>query len=110
MVMGGDSCSEGHGFESQPCILDGHFFILICCKICNDVCLKRLKRNDKRDRGWPNLLKNVHIWGGHHSSVISSAPTSLQPRVRIPSTQSTLFQYVVHFETVIVIGMSKGRK
>ena len=54
----------------------------------------------KSDRGWHNLLKNVHIWGSHHSSVISSAPTSLQPRVRIPSTQSTLFQYVVHFETV----------
>ena len=29
MVMGGDSCSEGHEFESQLCILDGSF---ICCK------------------------------------------------------------------------------
>ena len=25
VVMGGDSCSEGHGFESRPRILDGHF-------------------------------------------------------------------------------------
>ena len=25
LVMWGDSCSEGHGFESQHCILDGHF-------------------------------------------------------------------------------------
>ena len=25
MVKGGDSCSEGCGFESQHCILDGHF-------------------------------------------------------------------------------------
>ena len=25
MVMGGDSCSEGHGFESQRRILDGHY-------------------------------------------------------------------------------------
>ena len=24
MVMGRDSCSEGHGFESRHCILDGH--------------------------------------------------------------------------------------
>ena len=24
VVMGGDSCSEGHGFESQRRILDGH--------------------------------------------------------------------------------------
>ena len=23
--MGGDSCSEGHRFESQQCLLDGHF-------------------------------------------------------------------------------------
>ena len=33
MVMGGDSRSEGHGFESQCHILVGHFFALICCKI-----------------------------------------------------------------------------
>ena len=35
-------------FESQHCILDGHFFTDICCKNCNDVCLKRLKINKKR--------------------------------------------------------------
>ena len=33
MVMGGDSHSEGRGFESQCSILDGHFFTLICCEI-----------------------------------------------------------------------------
>ena len=33
VVMGGDSRSEGRGFESQCRILDGHFFTLICCKI-----------------------------------------------------------------------------
>ena len=27
------------------------FFTYICCKNCNDVCLKRPKINDKRDRG-----------------------------------------------------------
>ena len=26
MVMIGDSCSEGRGFESRSCILDGHKF------------------------------------------------------------------------------------
>ena len=26
VVMGGDSCSKGHGFESQYLILDVHFF------------------------------------------------------------------------------------
>ena len=32
VVMGGDSHSEGHGFESLHRILDGHFFSYICCK------------------------------------------------------------------------------
>ena len=31
VVKGGDSCSDGRGFESQCCILDGSFFIFICC-------------------------------------------------------------------------------
>ena len=42
-VMGGNShnhCCEGRGFESRTLILDGHFFTLIYCKICN-VCLKK---------------------------------------------------------------------
>jgi len=30
-VWGGDSCSEGPGFESK--FLDGHVFTLICLKI-----------------------------------------------------------------------------
>ena len=46
MVMGDDSGSKGHGFESQRCILDGHFLTLICCKNCI-VCLKRPKINKK---------------------------------------------------------------
>ena len=33
VVMGGDSCSEGCGFEPQPCILDGHFSHLFAVKI-----------------------------------------------------------------------------
>ena len=32
VVMGGDSCSKGRGFESQCNILDRHFFTLTCCK------------------------------------------------------------------------------
>ena len=50
MVMGGDSYSEGCGFESRHCILDGHFFTLICCKNCIDVCLERRKNTKKRPR------------------------------------------------------------
>ena len=40
VVIGGDSCYEGCGFESLHRILDGHFFTFICCKNCN-FCLKR---------------------------------------------------------------------
>ena len=47
VVMGRDSRSEGHGFESRHRILDGHFFTYICCKNCNDVCLERPKINEK---------------------------------------------------------------
>ena len=44
VVMGDDSCSKGSRCESWHCILDGHFFTLICCKNCI-VCLKRPKIN-----------------------------------------------------------------
>ena len=47
MVMGDDSCLKSGGFESRCHILDGHFFSLICCKNCNDVCFKRPKINEK---------------------------------------------------------------
>ena len=50
MVMGGGSCSDGHGFESHHCILVGHFFTYTC-KNCNDICLMRPKINDKRRPG-----------------------------------------------------------
>ena len=46
VVMERDSRSKGRGFESQYCILDGHFFTNYCCKNCN-VCLKRPKINKK---------------------------------------------------------------
>ena len=46
VVMGGDSRSEDCEFKSQNRILDGNFFTLIWCKICN-VCLKRPKINEK---------------------------------------------------------------
>ena len=46
VVMGGDSCSEGRGFESRYHIQDGHFSHIFVLKVCN-VCLKRPKINKK---------------------------------------------------------------
>ena len=57
MVMGRDSRSEGRRFESRHQILDGHFFTYICCKNCNDVCLKRPKINEKEARVGPFFFK-----------------------------------------------------
>ena len=39
VVVGGGSCCNGRGFESQHHILDGYYFTFIFCKNCN-VCLK----------------------------------------------------------------------
>ena len=33
--------------------------------------------------------------GGRHSSVVSSAPTILRPRVQVPSTPSMLFSILI---------------
>ena len=52
MVMGRDSRIEGHGFESQCRILDGHFFTLICCKIV-------LMLNEK-EAGMAHFFKKKH--------------------------------------------------
>ena len=45
--MGGDSCSEGRGFESQHSKLDGHLSALICWKTCN---VENKKINEKEAR------------------------------------------------------------
>ena len=57
MVIGRDSRSKGCGFESQHCILDGHFFTYVCCKNCNDVCLKIPKITEKEAGVGPFFLK-----------------------------------------------------
>ena len=52
VVMGGDSCSKGCGFESQNHLLNG-YFSHICWTNCNDVCLKTSKINYIRGLGGP---------------------------------------------------------
>ena len=63
MVMGDDSCLRGHGFESWPCIWDGHaiFDIDLLCKL---YCLFRKDRKyTKRGLGFAHFFKNVSIFG-----------------------------------------------
>ena len=50
MVMGGDSCSEGRGFESQHIILEGHLLHTFAVKIV----MVETKKINKRGRGCPN--------------------------------------------------------
>ena len=58
VVMGGDSCSKGHGLNpSAGYWMEMTFFTLICCKNCI-VCLKRPKINEKEAGVGPFLKKN----------------------------------------------------
>ena len=57
VVMGGDSCSKGHGFKSLNHILYWHFHISLLQKLCI-VCLKD-KNKWKRDGGWPVLNNDI---------------------------------------------------
>ena len=50
VVMGGDSHSEGRGFESQHRILDGHFSQIFVVKI---VVFEKDENKRKRGQGWP---------------------------------------------------------
>ena len=68
--MGRDSRSKGCGFESRQHILHGHFFTNICCKNCDDVCLKKTE-NKQKEAGvgpflsvkWdPFLVYKLNIW------------------------------------------------
>ena len=68
--MGGDSCSEGRGFESRHCILDGHhIFSHIFVVRIEIVCLKKTKINEKEAEFGPfkkiqlfNLYQNRHCF------------------------------------------------
>ena len=98
VVMGRDSCSKGRGFESQHRMLDGHdiFSHWFVVKICN-VCLKRPKINEKRPGSAHFFKKNNWSDECNNSSVDSSAPSILPPRVRVPSTPSMLSSIYIWF-------------
>ena len=54
------------GFESQHCILDGHFSHIFVVKIVMTN-LKRPKINDIRGRGLPIFIKKHKVLAGTHS-------------------------------------------
>ena len=59
VVMGGESRSKGHRFESRCWMLDAHdIFTLICRKNCI-VCLEKTANNLKRGRGWSIFFKKM---------------------------------------------------
>ena len=62
VVMGGDSRSEGHGFESSTIYWMDIFSHIFVVKICN-VCLKRPKINKKEARIGPFFKKNLNTIG-----------------------------------------------
>ena len=55
--MGGDSCSEGRGFESRHSILDGHFSHQFVVKKFMDVCLKKTEKVNQKEVGDGPLFK-----------------------------------------------------
>ena len=57
MVIRGDSCTEGCGFESQYRILDGHCFTFTCCKNQKGL-FDRMKINKKEAGNGPVFKKN----------------------------------------------------
>ena len=77
--MGGESCSEGCGFESQHCILDGHFSHIFVVKIVMFVWKDENKL--KRGRGWPffnsfSQIENLKLTLPIYSSVQESSAAS----------------------------------
>ena len=56
MVLGGDSCYEGCGFIFQHHILDEHYFALIFCNKCIEVCLKEIE-NIQKEAGYGPFKK-----------------------------------------------------
>ena len=57
VVMGGDSCSRGCGFEFQHPTLDGHFSHWFVVKIV--IFVWKHENKTKKSRGWP-ILKKIH--------------------------------------------------
>ena len=82
VVMSGDnSCSNGCGFESRRCILDGHLDIFshcFCCKNCI-VCLKRPTINEKEAHFFKKRIDGI-ARQGYSKCLTMWEITRLDPR------------------------------
>ena len=57
MVMGGDTCSKGHEFESQHHILDVHFFTYLSVVKFVKFVLK--DEINEKEAGWAHCFKKI---------------------------------------------------
>ena len=69
------------------------FFTFICLKNCNDVCLKRLKINNKRGRGWPIFFKKPSV--KEFECVYKVCQCSL-PCILVPNSVKNLFPHALN--------------
>ena len=61
VVMWGDLCSKGRGFESQRRILDGHNIFSDMFVVRNVMFVWKDENKQKRGREWPIFIKNDSI-------------------------------------------------
>ena len=100
------------GYPALPGMIQMRFLKILglmfnmMTKVCWDS--ERLNLFESGRNLFKSSTKIYYSWGGHHSFVVSSAPTILRPRVRIPSTPSMLFSiYIVEIETLFLIWNEK---
>ena len=91
MVIGGDSCPDGHGFKSRRHLLDVHLDILhIDCKNCI-VCLKNPKVNEKETGDGPLKQQDKVPRGCERYSLKSTLPNDARTQNRYFPIESGLF-------------------
>ena len=56
-----------------------HFFTLICCKNCNNVCLRGAENKRKRGRGWPIFKKTTPTRVGSNHGFDRGSQSSWKP-------------------------------
>ena len=82
----------------------------VCSVISSHVCFLFIWSNSWLSVQFYQLCKTGLIDGCRHSSVDSSAPSIMPPRVRLPSTPSMLLSFIVKFVLYLSLCCEKERK